>query len=53
MKRREFTALFASAVVWPLEARAQQKTIYRIGVLSQDLQPGLLETFRDELQKRG
>jgi putative ABC transport system substrate-binding protein len=53
MKRREFIALFAGAVVWPLEARAQQKKIYRIGVLSQDLQPGLLETFRDELQKRG
>jgi putative ABC transport system substrate-binding protein len=53
MKRREFIALFAGAVVWPLEARAQQKRSYRIGVLSQDLQPGLLETFRDELQKRG
>ena len=53
MKRREFIALFAGAVVWPLEARAQQKRSYLIGVLSQDLQPGLLETFRDELQKRG
>jgi len=53
MKRREFIALFAGAVVWPLEARAQQKKTYRIGILSQDLQPGLLETFRDELQKRG
>jgi putative ABC transport system substrate-binding protein len=53
MKRREFIALCAGAVVWPLEARAQQKKIYRIGVLSQDLQPGLLDTFRDELQKRG
>ncbi|MGB7278955.1 MAG: ABC transporter substrate-binding protein, partial [Pseudolabrys sp.] len=53
MKRREFIAMFAGAVVWPLEARAQQKKTYRIGVLSQDLQPGLLETFRDELQKKG
>jgi ABC-type uncharacterized transport system substrate-binding protein len=53
MRRREFIALFAGAFVWPLEARAQQKRSYRIGVLSQDLQPGLLETFRDELQKRG
>ena len=53
MKRREFIALFAGAVVWSLEARAQQKKTYRIGVLSQDLQPGLLETFRDELHKRG
>ncbi|HZP68971.1 MAG TPA: ABC transporter substrate-binding protein [Pseudolabrys sp.] len=39
--------------MWPVAARAQQKRAYRIGVLSQDLQPGLLETFRDELQKRG
>jgi putative ABC transport system substrate-binding protein len=53
MKRREFIALFAGAVVWPLEAGAQQKRSYLIGVLSQDLQPGLLEAFRDELQKRG
>jgi putative ABC transport system substrate-binding protein len=53
MKRREFIALFAGAVIWPLELRAQQKKPHRIGVLSQDLQPGLLETFRDELHKRG
>jgi putative ABC transport system substrate-binding protein len=53
MKRREFIILCAGAVVSPFAARAQQKTIHRIGILSQDLQPGLLETFRDELQKRG
>jgi len=35
-------------------AQAQQpKAIRRIGVLAQDLQPGLLETFRDELRKLG
>lgn len=37
-----------------LAARAQQsKSARRIGVLAQDLQPGLLETFRDELLKLG
>jgi len=35
-------------------ARAGQvKSPRRIGVLAQDLQPGLLETFRDELRKLG
>jgi len=38
----------------PFAARAQQvKSARRIGVLAQDLQPGLLETFRDELRKLG
>jgi ABC-type uncharacterized transport system substrate-binding protein len=38
----------------PLAARAQQaKSAHRIGILAQDLQPGLLETFRDELRKLG
>jgi len=37
-----------------LDARAQQvKSIRRIGVLAQELQPGLLETFRDELRQLG
>lgn len=38
----------------PLAARAQQaKSARKIGVLAQELQPGLLETFRDELRKLG
>jgi putative ABC transport system substrate-binding protein len=53
MRRRDFIVLSGSAAVWPIAARAQHKRLYRIGVLSQDLQPGLLETFQDELQKRG
>jgi putative ABC transport system substrate-binding protein len=56
MRRRDFIFLCGGAAVasgWPVGARAQQKRTYRIGVLSQDLQPGLLETFRDELHKRG
>ena len=54
MRRREFITLIGGvAAGWSLEARAQQKKAYRIGILSQDLQPGLLETFRDELQNKG
>src|SRR5689334_21054495 len=55
MRRREFIKLIGGSVAtaWPLAAGAQQKRTHRIGILSQDLQPGLLETFRDELQKRG
>jgi len=53
MRRRDFIILSGAAVVWPMSARAQQKRIHRIGILSQDLQPGLLEAFRDELQKKG
>jgi putative ABC transport system substrate-binding protein len=39
----------------PFAAYAQRSTTpgHRIGVLAQDLQPGLLETFRDELRKLG
>jgi hypothetical protein len=53
MKRREFVALFGGAVAWPFAARAQQKQAHRVGVLSQDMQPGLLEAFREELHKLG
>ena len=45
--------LFAGAVAWPVAVRAQQKQTRRIGILSQDLQPGLLETFRGQLRKLG
>jgi ABC-type uncharacterized transport system substrate-binding protein len=53
LRRREFVALFASAVAWPIPVRAQQKQAHRVGILSQDLQPGLLETFRGQLRKLG
>ncbi|HEY6992531.1 MAG TPA: ABC transporter substrate-binding protein [Xanthobacteraceae bacterium] len=38
----------------PLGAEAQLVSpAHRVGILAQDLQPGLLETFRDELRKLG
>ena len=56
MRRREFVKLLSCGpVAIPLAAYAQQSVTpaHRIGVLAQDLQPGLLETFRDELRKLG
>src|SRR6185436_1686945 len=43
-----------AVLVLPLEGAAQPPTaVYRVGVLAQDIQPGLLETFRDELERLG
>ena len=56
MRRREFFIILVTALaVLPLAVRAQQSTIpaHRVGLLAQDLQPGLLETFTDELHKLG
>jgi putative ABC transport system substrate-binding protein len=51
--RRAFLVSVA-ALVAPLEALAQQRNaVPRVGVLAQDIQPGLLETLRDELQRLG
>jgi putative ABC transport system substrate-binding protein len=44
-------ALAGCSVLWPAISDAAE--IRRIGILSQDLQPGLLEVFRDQLQKLG
>ncbi len=56
MRRREFLEVLGGAVAaLPLRAHAQQsaKAAHRVGVLAQDLQPGLLEAFRNELRKLG
>jgi len=54
-RRRSLFALLAfGSAARPLAAFAQQvKSAHAIGVLAQDLQPGLLETFRDELRRLG
>jgi hypothetical protein len=37
-----------------LDAGAQPPNVlHRVGVLAQDMQPGLLETFREELRRLG
>ena len=46
-------ALAVSLTLAPLVTEAQQAGARRIGVLAHDLQPGLLETLRDELQRLG
>ena len=53
MRRREFITLAGGLFAWPVAAHAQQRQPQLVGILSQDLQPGLLETFRDELRKLG
>jgi putative ABC transport system substrate-binding protein len=52
MHRREFMALIGGTVAFlPGLARAQH--LHTVGVLAQDLQPGLMEAFGNELQKLG
>src|SRR4029077_19959946 len=55
MRRRKFIALLGgAAATWPLGSAAEKLLpAHRIGVLAQDLQPGLLETFRDRLRELG
>ncbi len=51
MKRRWFLAIVVAAVLTgPPGAEAGPALV---GLLAQDLQPGLLETFQDELRRRG
>jgi len=52
---RRFFLLFCGMMASPgLRAYAKQlETLRTIGILAQELQPGLLEAFRDELQKIG
>jgi len=53
ISRRAFL-ISVAVLVTPLEAVAQQgRVVPRLGILAQDMQPGLLETLRDELQRLG
>ena len=53
LTRRQLLAFLTGTVgVLPLAA-AQAAALRRVGVLAQDLQPGLMETFGNELQKLG
>lgn len=53
ISRRAFL-IGATVLATPLAAVAQQRSVVpRLGVLAQDVQPGLLETLRDELEHLG
>jgi putative ABC transport system substrate-binding protein len=56
LRRRQFLTLLSGAIAGsPFLVHAQQPgtRVCQIGVLAQDLQPGLLEAFRSELRKLG
>jgi putative ABC transport system substrate-binding protein len=54
MTNRRAFLISVAVLVTPLEVVAQQRNAApRVGVLAQDIQPGLLETLRDELQRLG
>ena len=52
-RRRFLLTSLAGAFAVPLAAGAQPGVVHRVGILAQDIQPGLLETFRDELRLLG
>jgi hypothetical protein len=54
MSGRRAFLISVALLVAPLQAGAQSPNpVPRIGLLAQDIQPGLLETFRDELERLG
>jgi putative tryptophan/tyrosine transport system substrate-binding protein len=54
LRRRQFLAFVGAMAGTTFATRAQRTAqSHRIGVLAQDLQPGLMAAFRDELQKLG
>jgi ABC-type uncharacterized transport system substrate-binding protein len=50
---RVILALAAAVALAPCPAAAQAPVRHRIGILAQDLQPGLLDDFRGELKRLG
>jgi putative ABC transport system substrate-binding protein len=53
MKRRNLVMQAGAAWLAPHAAHAQSAKVHRVGMLAQDLQPGLLDTVRDELLRLG
>lgn len=53
LSRRAFFIGPVTMALPSVGAARQARSVRTIGVLAQELQPGLLETFRDELQKLG
>jgi putative ABC transport system substrate-binding protein len=54
MNRREVIATLVTPALSSLASGARPALpVHRVGVLAQDLQPGLLETFRDRLRQLG
>jgi putative ABC transport system substrate-binding protein len=56
MRRREFITLLGGAAVWPLDARAQQSAMPRVGFLSPSRQEALrqqLVAFQEGLKELG
>jgi putative ABC transport system substrate-binding protein len=55
MRRRQFLYVLAGAAVAlsSIAAAEQTRPRHLVGILAHDLQPGLLETFRDEIHKLG
>jgi ABC-type uncharacterized transport system substrate-binding protein len=52
MRRRDFITVLCGTLANYSLADAEER-IRRIGVLAQDIEPGLMEAFRDQLQKTG
>lgn len=56
-RRRKFLTFLGGAVVsmrlTAAHTQAPSMRVHRIGILAQELQPGLMDTFRDELKRIG
>jgi ABC-type uncharacterized transport system substrate-binding protein len=53
MRRRDLGIVLCGTLVFGLAGTRAEERVRRIGVLAQDIQPGLMEAFRDQLQKLG
>jgi putative ABC transport system substrate-binding protein len=53
MQRRDLIWGFCCTLICGLPGALADERVRRIGILAQDLQPGLIETFRDQLRTLG